>query len=323
MQLPDKPSDELHRLATLRAYNILDTLPEERFDRLTRLARRLFNVPIALVSLVDMNRQWFKSCQGLEVHETPRDISFCGHAILGNEIMEVPDAQEDVRFHDNPLVTGEPNIRFYAGCPLVVTDGVKLGTLCLIDTVPRHLTEEDRQLLTDLACMAEQEISAMQLATMDALTQISNRRGFETLGQHALGVCQRLGLPASLLFFDLNEFKAINDNLGHAEGDRALRDFACLIQCSLRNSDVVGRLGGDEFAVLLTNARAEETQHALARLEGKVGEYNQRDGRGYPLRYSVGQIDYNGRDPVEIGRLLAEADALMYAQKRGQRPSKR
>lgn len=319
MQPPAKPSDEQHRLSTLRAYNILDTLPEERFDRLTRLARRLFNVPIAVVSLVDMNRQWFKSCQGLAVQETPRDVSFCGHAILEDGIMEVPDAQHDARFHDNPLVLGEPGIRFYAGCPLVVPDGVKLGTLCLLDTVPHRLNEEDRMLLRDLAAMAEQEITAMQLATMDALTQISNRRGFEALGQHALEVCHRLGLPASLLFFDMNGFKAINDTFGHAEGDRALKTFATLIRESLRDSDVVARLGGDEFAVLLTNAGKHETQQAVARLQARVAAHNAESGRGYALCYSVGQIDYDGAQPVEVAALLAQADALMYAQKRSSR----
>ena len=118
MQKPGKPADEAQRLEALRALSILDTLPEERFDRLTRLAKRLFGVPIALVSLVDDHRQWFKSRQGLEVSETPRDISFCGHAVLGDDIFLVTDASKDERFFDNPLVTDDPHIRFYDGCPL-------------------------------------------------------------------------------------------------------------------------------------------------------------------------------------------------------------
>lgn len=127
MQKPAKPLDEATRLDTLRALNILDTLPEERFDRLTRLAKRLFGVPIALVSLVDEDRQWFKSCQGLHASETSRDISFCGHAILGDDIFLIPNAAADERFHDNPLVTDEPHIRFYAGCPLTVSKGASLA----------------------------------------------------------------------------------------------------------------------------------------------------------------------------------------------------
>lgn len=251
------PAHEATRLDTLRALNILDTSPEERFDRLTRLAKRLFGVPIALVSLVDADRQWFKSAQGLCATETPRDVSFCGHAILSDEVLLVPDALTDARFHDNPLVTGDPNVRFYAGCPLTVPNGSRLGTLCVIDRAPRDFDAADLELLRDLARMAEQELAAIQLATMDELTMLSNRRGFEALARHALGLCRRLARPASLLFLDLDGFKAINDTFGHAEGDRALADFARILSATFRESDVVGRLGGDEFAVLLTDVQPE------------------------------------------------------------------
>jgi GAF domain-containing protein len=124
-------------METLRALKILDSGPEERFDRLTRLAKRMFGVSISLVSLVDSDRQWFKSSQGLDATETPRDISFCRHAILGDTVFAVPDTLKDDRFHDNPLVTDAPNIRFYAGCRLTIAYGSKLGTLCIIDHKPR------------------------------------------------------------------------------------------------------------------------------------------------------------------------------------------
>jgi GAF domain-containing protein len=223
MQIPDIPANESERVDTLRALNVLDTSHEERFDRLTRLAKRLFSVPIALVSLIDADRQWFKSCVGLPLRETSRDISFCGHAILGGDIMLVRDMLADPRFSDNPLVTGAPGIRFYAGCPLTMSNGARVGTLCLIDVVPRDLPAEDRELLRDLARMVEQELAAVHLATVDALTGLSNRRGFEALAQHALDVCARMHKPATFLFFDLNGFKQINDALGHAEGDRVLK----------------------------------------------------------------------------------------------------
>jgi GAF domain-containing protein len=118
MRVSEIPPTEVTRLQTLESLDILDTPQEGRFDRLTRMAKRLFNVPIALVSLVDENRQWFKSCVGLPVSETPREISFCGHAILGEGIFIIPDAASDERFHINPLVLNEPTIRFYVGCPL-------------------------------------------------------------------------------------------------------------------------------------------------------------------------------------------------------------
>ncbi len=150
-------------MATLRSLNILDTPAEDRFDRITRLAQRLFDVPIALVSLVDENRQWFKSCQGLDLAQTPRSSSFCAHAILGDDILVIPDATLDPRFADNPLVTAEPYIRFYAGCPLVASDGSKVGTLCIIDRLPRTLRADQYIVLRDLAAWAANEINTVEL----------------------------------------------------------------------------------------------------------------------------------------------------------------
>ena len=132
MKAPDTPQHEATRLIALRSLRILDTPAEERFDRLTRLAKRIFDAPIALISLVDENRQWFKSSVGLSINETSREISFCGHTILGNEVLIINDTTQDVRFADNPLVLREPCIRFYAGCPLRFVDGSRLGTLSLL-----------------------------------------------------------------------------------------------------------------------------------------------------------------------------------------------
>jgi len=319
MLKPAIPVNEATRLDTLRSLKILDTSPEERFDRLTRLAKRLFGVPIALISLVDANRQWFKSCDGLNASETPRDISFCGHAILGDDILVISDALLDERFHDNPLVTGDPKIRFYAGCPLTVANGSKLGTLCLIDQEPRKLGDEDRTLLRDLARMAEQEITALQLATMDDLTQLSNRRGFQALGQHALSLCRRLSKPASMFFFDLDGFKPINDRFGHAEGDRALMTFASLLRRVFRDSDVIGRLGGDEFVVLMTDCTEAESVSALKRLQQAVDVENLKSQRGYDLRFSAGTVGFDPIRSRSIDDLLRDADALMYERKRKKR----
>ncbi|MBV4552442.1 sensor domain-containing diguanylate cyclase [Pseudomonas sp. SWRI102] len=314
---PRKPDNEAVRLKHLQSLKLLDTAPEERFDRLTRLARRLFNVPIALVSLVDANRQWFKSNAGLDASETPREVSFCGHAILKDEILEICDAEQDERFYDNPLVTDRPGIRYYAGHPLGLEDGSKLGTLCLLDTKPRKLSDDEREMLRDLASMAEQEMIAVQMASMDEMTLLSNRRGFKTLAQHALGVCNRLSRPATLLFFDLNDFKPINDRFGHAEGDSALKTFADVLRIAFRESDVIGRLGGDEFVALLTGASHVETAAIMARLGEIPEERNATLQRGYDIRFSVGQIEYDPKRHASIDSLLADADAAMYAQKQG------
>ncbi len=316
MIAPEIPHDEATRLNTLRSLKILDTESEERFDRLTRLAKRLFGVPIALVSLVDENRQWFKSCQGLDASETPRDISFCGHAILGDDIFVIPDASQDGRFSDNPLVTDAPHIRFYAGCPLKVANGSTLGTLCIIDQEPREFEAEDRELLRDLARMVEQELAAIHLATIDELTSLSNRRGFLTLAGHALNVCRRQRAPASLFFFDLDLFKQINDDYGHAEGDRVLIDFSRILMSTFRESDVVCRLGGDEFAVFLTNTDELDSETCFNRLKLQINAHNQEQQRGYKLCYSVGHVDYDRDKHNSIEDMLKEADDLMYEQKR-------
>ncbi|MGU3776716.1 sensor domain-containing diguanylate cyclase [Burkholderia metallica] len=315
MQIAPKPANEAARLDTLHSLSILDTPPEERFDRLTRLARRLFDVPIALVSLVDDDRQWFKSHAGLDVAQTSRDVSFCAHALLAGNTMVIQDALNDNRFHDNPLVTGAPGIRFYAGRPITAPNGAPIGTLCLIDTRPRSLEPDELALLGDLAHMTEREIAALHFATTDELTQLTNRRGFEILARHVLSLCDRVDRHAVLLFFDLNEFKSINDRFGHAEGDHALKAFAETLTGALRDSDVIARLGGDEFVVLLSNTDPTNVAEPVERVTQALARRNAADARGYDIRFSVGYVDYDPAHPRDVTDLLATADQRMYEHK--------
>ncbi|WP_426107627.1 putative bifunctional diguanylate cyclase/phosphodiesterase [Massilia sp. TSP1-1-2] len=163
MHIAPFPADEAERLLALYSARILDTEPEEEFDRITRIAAKLLKVPIALVSLVDAERQWFKSKVGLDVTQTRRDISFCGHAVLQKEPFLISDAQADARFADNPLVMGAPFVRFYAGIPLLSVEGQALGSFCVIDHVPRILTDIELASLVDLARMAQEQIQRRQL----------------------------------------------------------------------------------------------------------------------------------------------------------------
>jgi two-component sensor histidine kinase len=151
MQTPKLPGNELQRLQAVREHRILDTPAEATFDGITKLAARLLGVPIALISIIDADRQWFKSRFGLSAPHTPRDISFCGHVVEHDCPVIVPDAREDMRFADNPLVTGDPKICFYAGMPLRTSEGHVLGTLCVIDHIPKLLSSEDREALEILA----------------------------------------------------------------------------------------------------------------------------------------------------------------------------
>jgi len=162
------PGDEQERLALLHALLLLDTPPEQRLDKIVEFASTEFEVPICLISLVDANRQWFKARVGLAVCETARDISFCAHALGSDAVLVIPDALLDPRFHDNPLVTGEPHIRFYAGAPLILRDGLAIGTLCLIDTRPRTLDTVALAILRSLRDLVVMELTAPEGDTADA-----------------------------------------------------------------------------------------------------------------------------------------------------------
>jgi GAF domain-containing protein len=171
MKSPAIPANEILRLAALKNSKLLDTSAEEVFDDITKLASYVCNTPIALITLLDDTRQWFKSNIGLNVSETPRYISFCGHAILGNEILEIPNALEDERFRDNPLVINEPNIRFYAGIPLITNEGYAFGTLCVIDKIPRQLSQEQHSALQSLGrqvvALIEYRLSMIETALIN------------------------------------------------------------------------------------------------------------------------------------------------------------
>jgi diguanylate cyclase (GGDEF)-like protein len=315
MQKAPFPLNDAARVAALRALDLLDTAADERFDRLTRIAQHLFDTPIAKVSLVDADRQWFKSCIGLSQRETPREISFCGHAILSDELLIVEDALADPRFADSPLVLDSPHARFYAGCPLKV-GGFRIGTICVVDTKPRSFDDEARMLLRDLGSIAEQQIAMLQLATTDSLTGLLNRRGFEARAPYALEVCKRAGLSATLLFFDLDRFKPINDSFGHAEGDRALAGFAHALRSALRETDIVARSGGDEFVALLIDADEAAEDAIVKRIRSGVEQFNEDTARGYRLGWSVGRSAWKPTSNATAHDLLVRADKAMYEHKR-------
>ena len=315
MLRPSQLSDEARRIQALHGLDILNTAPDERFDRLTRLAQKFFKVPIAAVSLVDIDRQWFKSSVGLQERETPRDWSFCSEAIMDDGVMIIPDASEDERFRTTPLVSGDLHIRFYAGCPVRAIDGSALGTLCIIDTMPRELPKDDEEALVDLAAMVEDELRALQLATTDELTDLANLRGFNHIASHVLAVCQRAERDATLLLFDLNEFKRINDARGHAAGDALLKEFASQLIASFRDSDVVARVGGDEFCVLLSGANEDVIGVPLAQLDKRLrGD----DGQSR-ISYAVGVASYDEARHETVSDLVMEADERMYEDKRAQK----
>jgi len=312
MITPPIPANEYRRLETLRGLKLLDTAPEERFDRVTRLARRVFDVPIALVSLVDADRQWFKSNQGLEgATETPRDISFCGHAIVGDRILVVNDATGDERFCDNPLVCGDPNIRFYAGYPLGAPDGSKIGTLCLIDRKPRKMTKEDLRLLRELGRMIEEELVAASMTTSDGLTGLSNALGFSLVAGHLLAMCKRMEAPASLLVFTLANLRDIDSAGGREAAERAIVELAHLVQSSFRDCDVIARLAVDSFGILLAGTNLDGADRGRARLSDQIRAHNFEDAVACGIEIHTEIVAYHPGRHADPQALVDEAAKRM------------
>jgi len=318
------PANETERLCALRATGLLDTLPEPRFDAFARLAAHLVGAPIGLVSLVDADRQWFKAAAGLDLHETPRSTSFCAHAILvPDEVMVVADARLDPRFADNPLVTGPPGIRFYAGAPIINQHGHALGTLCVVDHEPRQMPPAAYRALADIAQGVAAAIelrssldSARSAALRDPLTGLGNRPLFEQRLAAAITLARGPVQHGFAVFcLDLDRFKAVNDLLGHAGGDALLREAARRLVACVRGDDTVARLGGDEFAVILSGPVTHAEADALAvRLIEALSAPFEYQGQPVPIRTSVGYA-LAPADGLDADALLRRADNALYAAK--------
>ncbi|WP_404296237.1 EAL domain-containing protein [Halomonas sp.] len=245
---------EERRLAALMRLDLLDTPDEPRFDRLTRLACRLFGVSTAFISLLDRDRQWFKSRQGLDLTETSREIAFCQKTLERDERLVVPDTHDHPFFHDYPSVVGPPFIRFYAGRPLYLHGGEKVGTLCLVDPEPRNFGEGDATLLDDLARMVENELALSSTDGYDACTGLLNRMTFREQAEAACQLCRRLGLPMALVSARLEELPTVNKAFGRETGDRQLRDLAALMRENAEDADLTGRYRATEITALLMGA---------------------------------------------------------------------
>ncbi|WP_058534959.1 sensor domain-containing diguanylate cyclase [Legionella saoudiensis] len=310
----EKPKNELQRLQSLYNLQILDTMAEERFDRITRIAQGLFKVPIALVSLIDKDREWFKSKYGLHVQETPRPISFGAHTILQEEIMIVNDAQQDLRFKDNPLVTGEPNIRFYLGCPLQIEGQFNIGTLCLMNNIVPQLNtlgHIDLNIVKELAAAVSKEFITNRYATTDSLTEISNRQGLLDIGKQILKLCNRYDKGLMLLYFDIIQLKSINREFGYDEGDNILKAFAQFLISNFRHSGAVARIEGDKFCVLCPGMLEENIPGVLKRLQSKLALLKTE----HPINFAMGHIQYNRLKHFSLASILEEAEQKIYEKK--------
>lgn len=232
MKKPTKPSNEAKRMEAVRALKILDSEPESAYDTITDLVNSIFDIPIALVTVVDEDRQWFKSKQGLAADQTSREVSFCGHAIHHpKEVMVIENANEHPNFHDNPLVTGSPHISFYAGAPILSPGGYPVGTLCAIDTKPRKFSEEDKKALRSLADQVEKLLELRLINAKLKGAKNNLQRKNEELKQFAYTVSHDLKSPLTGI---LSMIELINDEYGQGF-EKELGEMMKMLQESATN----------------------------------------------------------------------------------------
>lgn len=343
---------EAERLVALARYNILDTLPEPAYDDVVEIASCVAGTPIALITLLDEHRQWFKARVGLAVESTPREHSFCKYLLqlpLG-EMLIVPDAHADPRFANSPLVIADPDIRFYMGAPLITRDEHVLGALCVIDHVVRHPTEQQIQALRALSrqvmqllelrhrnheireLLSERAVQMRELSNYqvlleqhnrqlltesrtDRLTKIGNRAALDQYLLASHQDCIKLAQPLSILLIDVDHFKPYNDQFGHPAGDEVLQQVAALLYDSCRTTDFAARYGGEEFMLILPETTARTALQVAHRLRRSIEE-EQFPNRKITISIGVARmIPRKGEAPLSVSELISRADQALYQAK--------
>jgi diguanylate cyclase len=325
------PPNEIARLQALHDLRVLDSPADERFDEIVRLAAQLCNAPMAAITLVDGDRQWTKARIGRHPHQTSRDAAFCAHTILDDEVMVVADTSVDDRFHDSELVLGDPHVRFYAGAPLLSTDGHAIGALCVLDQRPRALEPWQADLLRVLARQAaglmrldvleDDHADALDdldtarrnlsfLATHDPLTGLLNRQALGTALETLSTANAASTLTTAVLVVDLDHFKGINDSLGREAGDRVLVTIADRIHLGARGDDIVARLAADQFVVVIPNGSTLGPESLARRLLQSIAVPVECEGASVSITASIGIARW-GSEVSSVDELMRNADAAM------------
>lgn len=308
--------DEDARIAALRRLDVLDTVIEKPFEKIVTLVRTVLAVPIATVTLVDRDRQWFKAQRGLDTQETPRSISFCTHTIQQRDPLVIEDAHLDPRFADSLLVTGPPYIRSYAGIPLRTPEGYNVGSLCAMDTRLRRFSPADIAILSNFANIVCDELELRMIAQVDHLTGALTRRGFVEQAEREIARAQRSDRPSALVMLDVDHFKSVNDSHGHVTGDQVLHQIAKIAGVTLRPIDIIGRLGGEEFAVLLPETDAAEAVVVAERLRMAIADHPMRLSNGGTVHVTA-SFGVAALTPTltSVPAWFESADAMLYAAK--------
>ena len=313
MQGAGSPDSEASRIATLLSLDILDTPREDRFDRYTRIAARAFEVPIALISLVDGDRQWFKSAVGIDVNEASRENSFCGHAILGDNIFEVRNTRLDPRFRENPMVVGHPRIRFYAGAPLRAPNGHRLGTLCIVDRIPRELSDDQKTMLKNLADMVVREITRER----DAKAVSSERVTHTITGAEFFDLLED-DRDHSVLLFDIDDVLASHDdeNSGTSPGEI----FAQLLHDHFPTAQSIAHIGDYHFCVLLGQDGAFDEVKAISLVCSDARRLLCFAEGHHLLSPFVGRMQYDPERYASVDEMLVDAERMFLMHERQAEP---
>ncbi|MDD1452853.1 sensor domain-containing diguanylate cyclase [Sphingomonas sp. H160509] len=312
--------DDDGRVAALRRLDVLDTAVEEPFEKIVTLVRTVLAVPVATVTLVDRDRQWFKARRGIEQCETPRAVSFCTHTIQQRDPLIIENALADPRFAESPLVVGPPYVRSYAGIPLRTPEGYNVGALCAMDTRPRRFSPADIAILSNFANIVCDELELRLIAQVDHLTGALTRRGFVDQAQREMERTLRYGRASSLIMIDVDHFKRVNDTYGHSIGDQVLKQIASLAETTLRPCDLFGRLGGEEFALLMPETSGAAALVVAERLRNTIAEHPMtlHGGGTIHVTASFGVAELSASFNT-LTAWLERADTMLYAAKSGGR----
>jgi diguanylate cyclase (GGDEF)-like protein len=321
------------KLAQLPESTFFCTPIEERFERLTRLARRALKVPVAAITFLNEEKQWFKSVAGWTVTELPNEKSLCPITLAAGQLTVFEDMGQDAAVRQHPLVLSGPQFRFYAGLPIMDENENLCGTFCIFDQKPRQLSKADRTTLADLAALAQREIVgehmksvhhsltaklgvARRESMMDPLTRLWNRRGASVLIKAALDAAREQGSSIGVAILDLDNFKRINDTYGHQTGDEVLRKTALRLIQRIRNKDSVCRVGGDEFLLLMKDTDSDIAKQTTERVRRCVVESPIPTRQGnISVSTSVGYTVISGSEDIAVEELINRADHALLKSK--------
>lgn len=314
MTIPGIPNNEKQRLESLYLIDLIGKHGLARFDRITRLARQTFDVPIAVISLLDKDRQWLLSATGTDVEETPRTVSFCAHAILEEGVFIIRDTLKDPRFCNNPYVKGLPNVRFYAGCPVRLPDGMIAGIICIVDTSPRFFSTDEVNALLDLASIVEDEFERISFIMTDEVTGLLNRRGFLKKGQEEIDALYQKNLPFVMLTLHLLNFMAVNELLGNKEGESLIRKFSAILTRVAGRDCILAHAANGIFYVLVATSDHFSADKLLLNIQCEVDDYNHTNTKPYSMSYSYGMAESDNKPVGTMRDFILQSGKVNYCE---------